>query len=52
MFHTKQCKNNVKAGKLAGWAQDATGLKNAEIVDNEGKYVRVNYYEPNYFVKE
>jgi len=43
---------SVKAGKLANWAPDATGIKDATIVDNEGKYVRVNYYEPNYFVKE
>jgi hypothetical protein len=43
---------NVKAGRLGGWAPEAKGIINATQIDNEGKIVKVNYYEPNYFVKE
>lgn len=42
----------VKAGRLGNWANDAEKLVNAPQVDNAGKYVRVNYLEPNYFVRE
>jgi len=42
----------VKSGQLGNWAPDASKIINATIVNNEGKFVRVNYYEPKYWVKE
>jgi len=51
-FHSKQCINHVKSGQLGNWAPNASKIINPTIVDNAGKFVRVNYYEPKYHVKE